>query len=148
MSDLDNKIKLIFESNGYRIKESKMIYDEFRFFLTPPDVDNGDFEVFKLKNENLVIIAGGIVLGKSRLDKLNNNFELQNKLRQELEGLRDDVKLDLYEIEDDGNDYFIRMQCAIPVDVFSLYELANKINNFNESGNIVSKKISEIFTMI
>lgn len=143
--DLEEIIKEIFESNGYRVRESKMFNDEFRLFWAPSDMNNGDFEVFKTKDENFVRIAGEIVLAKSKLDKLYYNFELQKKLHQELEELKNKVKLDFYQIEDDGENFFIRMQCVIPVDSFSLKEFVDKVDNFNESVVIIWNKISKLF---
>jgi len=98
-------LKQGFEKNDYSVKNSPMQGDDFRLLLTLKGDTQPSIEVYKEKNFQFLHYSANIKMGQQSLEKFNlMSIPKQQELRKSLEDLQKTLKVDFYEIEDDGMD--------------------------------------------
>ena len=145
-TQLSEGLKQGFEQNNYLVKNSPTQGDDFRLLLTLKDSTQPSIEVYKEKNSQFLHYSANIKLGQKSLEKFNlMSIPKQQELRKSLEDLQKTLKVDFYEIEDDGKDYHISIKCITNLDEFTPESIAESMDNLNESGNAILNTLHDFF---
>lgn len=144
--DLGAGLKQGFEKNNYLVKNSPNQGEDFRLILTSEGSKRPSIEVFKEKGSLVLHYNSNIKLGQKILKKFNEMSPTkQQELRKSLEGLHNTLKLDFFEIEDDGRDYHISLGCVTDLNEFTFESVAENMDNLNESGKAIEDTLHEFF---
>jgi len=145
-AQLGEGLKQGFEQNNYLVKNSPMQGDDFRLLLTLKDSTQPSIEVYKEKNSQFLLYSANIKMGQKSLENFNlMSIPKQQELRKSLEDLQKTLKVDFYEIEDDGMDYHVSIKCITDLDEFTLESVAESMDNLNESGNAILNALHNFF---
>lgn len=146
-TQLGEGLKQGFEKNNYIVKNSPIQGDDFRLLLTLKGSTQPSIEVYKEKNSQFLLYSANIKMGQKSLEKLNlMSIPKQQELRKSLEDLQKTLKVDFYDIEDDGKDYHISIKCITNLDEFTLESIAESMDNLNESGKAILKTLRDFFS--
>lgn len=146
-AELGEGLKQSFEKNDYIVKSSPLQNDDFRLLLTIQGHTQPSIEVYKGKNSQALCYSANIKMGVESLKKFNlMSLTKQQELRKSLEDLQKSLKVDFYEIEDDGLDYHISIKCITNLDEFTLDSIVESMDNLNESGNIILNTLQTFFS--
>ena len=144
---LGEALKPGFEKNNYTVKSSPMQGDDFRLLLTLNGSTQPSIEIYKEKNSQFLHYSANIKMGQKSLKKFNlMSIPKQQELRKSLEDLHKTLKLDFYEIEDDGKDYHVSIGCITNLDEFTIESVAESMDNLNESGKEILNTLHNFFS--
>ena len=144
---LGESLKRGFEKNNYLVKISPTQGDDFRLLLTLKGSTKPSIEVYKEKNSNFLHYSANIKMGQKSLEKFNLlPISKQQELRKSLEDLHKTLKIDFYEIEDDGRDYHVSIKCITNLDKITIDSIAESMDNLNEAGTSVMNTLHNFFS--
>lgn len=134
------------EANDYSIRDGKMPGDDFRIFLTPPELDVESEEVFKVKGMENVCCGAVILLGgEIREDLYKLNEEGRKNFRKFIESATGVENLDFFEIDDDGKDFKIVIRTEFPIGTLSGETFGNAMDRLNLAGGSIEDRVNEFF---
>ena len=146
-AELGEGLKRSFEQNNYKVKNSPTQNDNFRLLLTIQGHTQPAIEVYKEKKSQFLCFSANIKMGAESLEKFNlMPLTKQQELRKSLEDLQKTLKVNFYEIEDDGLDYHISIKCITNLDEFTLESVVESMDNLNESGNVILNTLHNFFS--
>lgn len=146
-TQLGEGLKQGFEQHDYIVKNSPTQGDDFRLLLTLKGDTQPSIEVYKEKNSQFLLYSANIKMGQKSLEKFNQMpIPKQQELRKSLEDLQKTLKVDFYEIEDDGRDYHVSIKCITNLDEFTIESIVESMDNLNESGNAIMNTLHDFFS--
>ena len=139
-------IRNILESNGYGVRDGKMLGDDFRFFLTPPGFEVESEEVFKLKGDDIIHCAAVILLGgEMRGAFFKMSKDARDKFSERIATEKGVKDLDFFEADDDGQDFRISIRAEFHIGKLSEDVFGDAMDRLNIAGGSIEDAINEYF---
>jgi len=134
------------ESNGYSIRDGKMLGDDFRLFLTPPEFEVESEEIFKLKGNDVVHCGAVIMLGGEMRDAFfKQSRKDRDNLKEKIENATGVEDLDFFEVEDDGKDFRVSIRAEFLISNLSEDTFSDAMDRLNTAGGSVENTWNEYF---